>query len=290
MRASIISLIKTYYGLTKPERTITNTITAIAGYLFASQWHIRWQLLISLVIGLSLVIASAGVLNNYIDRDLDKKMARTKKRALPSGRVSLRTSIIYAVLLGIIGFTVLVNTNSLTLIIVAAAYFSYVVLYGLAKRTTIHSTLIGTLPGGASLVAGYTAVTDRLDGAALILFLIMLSWQMVHFYAIGIYRLRDYKTAKIPVLPAKKGVGITKRYMLAYLLIFIFTASLLTWNGHTGYIYLVAILFLSLVWLQKVMKGFSTRDENQWAREVFNFSLIVLLGMSVLIAVGPILP
>ncbi|MEX0881587.1 MAG: protoheme IX farnesyltransferase, partial [Candidatus Saccharimonadales bacterium] len=224
------------------------------------------------------------------DKDLDQKMARTRKRALPSGQISARASIVYATVLGLLGFWLLLYTNWLTIGIIAAAYFWYVAVYGYAKRHTVYSTLIGTVPGGASIVAGYTAYTGKLDLAALILFLMMLGWQMVHFYAIAIYRLKDYKAARIPLLPARRGLQVTKKYMLAFTALFIFVVSLLKWKDYTGYTYLAAMLFLSLIWLHQVMQGFTTQDNERWAKEVFKFSLVVLLGMCVMVAVGPILP
>ena len=265
-------------------------MAAAAGYLFASKWQIDWPVFAALIFGATLVIASAGVLNNYVDRDLDRKMTRTKKRPLASGQISDLATIVYAAVLGIAGFWILSYTNWLTWGIINAAYFSYIVVYGLAKRYTVHSTLVGTIPGGASLVAGYTAVTNRLDEATLILFLIMLSWQMVHFYAIAIYRLKDYTAAKIPILPAKKGVKATKIYMLVYLIIFIIAVSSLTVIGRTGYIYLVTMVLLGSVWLRKVIEGFSTGNDERWAQGVFKFSLAVLLAMSGMLSVGPILP
>lgn len=290
MKASVLNLAKTYFGLTKPERTITNTVTAIAGFLFASQWHIDWPLFIRFAGGLTLVIASACVLNNYIDKGLDLKMERTKNRALPSGKVSAAASIIYGLLLGALGFWLLSYTNRLTMAVVAVAYIFYVAIYGLAKRYTVHSTLIGTVPGGASMVAGYTAVANQLDSAALILFLIMLSWQMVHFYAIAIFRQKDYAAAKIPVLAVKKGITATKIQMLFYMAAFIFAASLLSWYNEAGYIYLAGMLLLALIWLRKVLEGFSANDNAKWARGVFKLSLVVLLAMSLLIATASVLP
>ncbi|HLG90862.1 MAG TPA: protoheme IX farnesyltransferase, partial [Candidatus Saccharimonadales bacterium] len=203
---SINNLIRIYFSLTKPERTLTNVITALAGFLFASEfvlgkWLYLWMA-VYLIGGLTLIIASANVLNNYADKELDQKMARTRKRALPSGQVSARASIVYAAVLGLLGFWLLLYTNWLTVGIIAAAYFWYVAVYGYAKRHTVYSTLIGTAPGAASIVAGYTAYTGKLDLAALILFLMMVGWQMVHFYAIAIYRQKDYKAAAVPILPA----------------------------------------------------------------------------------------
>lgn len=290
MKASVLTLTKVYLGLAKPERTITNTLTAVAGFLFASQWHINWPVFLSFIAGLTLVIASASVFNNLVDRNIDRQMPRTKNRALPAHLISVRTSTIFGAILGLAGFALLTFTNWLTISIVAVAFIVYVVVYGVAKRRTVHSTLIGTLPGGASLVAGYTAVTNRLSAAALILFFIMLGWQMVHFYAIAIYRLKDYAAAKVPTMAARKGVKTTKQYMFLYFFVFIFAATLLTWTGHTGYVYLGGVIILSAVWLFKLFEGFSATNEQQWSREVFKLSLIVLLAMCLLLAFGPLLP
>lgn len=269
---------------------MTNVMTAAAGFLLASKWHINWPLFLALLFGSTLVIASACVWNNLIDRELDRKMLRTKKRALPSGKVSIRSASILAALLGALGFWILFYTNWLTVAIIAIAYFSYVVVYGFAKRRTIHSTLIGTVPGAASLVAGYIAVTNYLDSAAIILFLIMVAWQMAHFYAISIYRLQDYTAAGVPVMPAKKGLRSTKLQMLFYIVLFVDAAILLTIAGYTGYIYLIAVEFLGIYWIWKAVQGFRTRDNEAWARDVFKFSLVVLLALSVLLSVGSVLP
>ena len=291
MRASINSrIINSYIGLAKPERTLTNVMTAIAAYLFASQLNMDWVSFLALAIGLTLVIASANALNNFIDRDIDSQMARTQKRALPSGEISATASIVYSFAIGLFGFVALSYTNWLTVSIIAVAYVWYVAIYGYAKRHTVYSTLIGTIPGGASIVAGYTTVSNHVYKAAAILFVMMLAWQMVHFYAIAIFRLNDYKAAKIPILPIKYGLKNTKKQMLGFMILFIFALSLLKWEGYTGYLYLIVMLFLSLVWLRKVMLGFAAKDSIAWAKDVFKFSLVVLLGMCVMIAIGPKLP
>jgi protoheme IX farnesyltransferase len=269
---------------------MANVMIATTGYLFATQWQINWSIFVALIVGLTLVIASAGVLNNIIDRDLDRQMDRTKLRALASNKITVKIAVAYALLLGLIGFGVLAYTNWLTMAVVAIAFFFYIVIYSYAKRHSVHGTLIGTVPGGAPLVAGYVAATDALYGAALILFLIMLAWQMVHFYAIAIYRLKDYRAAKIPVLPVKAGIKATKQYMMAYLVLFVFFTTLLTWQGFTGLFYLGACWLLGAVWLQKLMKGFAVKNDSLWAQEIFRFSLVALLILSVLLAVGPILP
>src|SRR5665213_2052903 len=243
--------IKLYYLLTKPERTLTNVLTAAAGFFFAARLPFNWLLFIVLIVGTTLVIASGCVLNNYIDKDLDKKMARTKKRALVQGDISPRAALYYAICLGAFGFFLLSYINWLTFGVGVVAFIGYVGLYGLAKRLSVHGTLVGTLPGGASLVAGYTAVTDRLDGAALMLFILMATWQMAHFYAIAVYRLEDYRNAEVPVWSVKKGIPSTKRQILLYALLFLLAIILLVLLGYVGYIFLVVMgslsLYLSLI-------------------------------------------
>jgi len=285
-----LSLAKAYFGLTKPERTLANVMTAIAGFLFASEWKIDWKLFLALTAGSYLVIASACVFNNYLDRRLDEKMSRTRNRVLVSGEILSVNALFLGCVLAIAGFFILSFTNQLTVEVIIAGFIGYVFVYGYAKRHTEHSTLIGTIPGAASLVAGYTAVKDNLDTAALALFLIMLSWQMVHFYAIAIYRLKDYKAAGIPIFPLKRGVRVTKFYMVFYLVIFGLSAVWLTQSSSAGYIFLAVVLVLGVLWMQKTLRGFSSIKDGVWARGVFIFSLIVLLVLSLMLSVGSVLP
>ncbi|MDE2589744.1 MAG: heme o synthase, partial [Patescibacteria group bacterium] len=202
-----VQAIKTYYLLTKPGIIYGNTITTVAGFLLASQGKIYFGLFMATLFGVSFVIASACVINNYLDRKIDKKMARTQKRALVTHAISPSHALVFATILGILGFLdLVVFTNGITFMIGLIGYIDYIVLYGLSKRKSIYGTLVGSISGATPIAAGYTAVTNRFDIAALLLFLIMVFWQMPHFYAIAIYRLKDYVAAGIPVLPAKKSM------------------------------------------------------------------------------------
>jgi protoheme IX farnesyltransferase len=282
---------KEYYELAKPERTLANIITALAGFLLASKWHINFSLLVATLGGMALVIASACVANNFIDRGIDAKMDRTRRRVLVRGRLPAAAVIIYAVVLGSCGFLTLgLFVNALVMVLGAVAYIDYVALYGWSKRRSVHSTLIGTVSGSMSLVAGYCAVTGRLDAAAVILFFIMVFWQMPHFYAIGIYRLKDYKAAALPIWPAQKGVASTKRWILVYMLAFAISTVLLTVFDYTHYIYLTFMLLIGGYWLWLAAQGLKTKNNEKWARQVFLFSLVVIMALSAAIALGGILP
>lgn len=279
--------VRLYYRLIKPGIVYSNTMTAAAGFLFASGRHIDFGLMLYLLAGTALVIASACVFNNYLDKDIDKKMARTENRALARGAIDAKNALAYGSMLGAAGFSLLTKTNVLTLLLGVVAIFSYVIVYGIAKRRSEHGTLVGTIPGAASLVAGYTAVSGRLSGEALVLFLIMVAWQMPHFYAIAINRYRDYKAAGLPVLPVKRGVKAARYQIIFYLVLFAASISLLTILGYTGFVYLAVMLPVSLYWLFLATKRAGSAGERRWARRVFGFSLLTLLVLCVMLSLNP---
>ncbi len=287
-----MSRLKEYYLLTKPGIIRGNLMTAIAGFFFASQGNFDWWLGVAVVSGTAFVIASGCVFNNYLDRGIDQKMARTQGRALVTGNISAKAALTYASMLGITGFAILaLYTNYLTVLIGIVGFVDYVILYGYAKRHSVHSTLIGGISGSTALVAGYVAVTGSFDVVALLLFLIMAFWQVPHFYAIGVYRKKDYAAAGLPILPVKKGVLATKKQTLIYIVGYIITVSLLSILGHTGYVYLVVMSALGLWWLIVALKGFAPKtDDIKWGHKIFGISLLILMTFSLLISFDWLLP
>jgi heme o synthase len=285
-------ILKTYYRLTKPGIIYGNILTATGGFFLASKGQIDWWLLFATLAGMSLIIASGCVFNNYIDRGIDKKMARTRKRALVSGLIPIRNALISGTVIGCSGVVVLsLWTNLLVVTIGLTAWFFYVVLYAVAKRRSVHGTLVGTIPGAAPPIAGYAAATGHLDSGALILFLIMVFWQMPHFYAIALYRFKDYKAAGLPVLPVKKGAHSTKTQILAYIAGFIIATAMLSIFGYTGLLWVVVMASLGLYWLWLGMKGFnSVTNDTIWARKMFMFSLVIITAMSALLSINAWLP
>jgi protoheme IX farnesyltransferase len=266
-------------------------MAAAAGFFLAARGHINIVLLFWTLLGIAIIIASACVYNNYIDRGIDKKMKRTQKRALVTGEISGRSALIFATILGILGFGILILfTNWVTVLAGIIGGIDYLLLYGIGKRTSVHGTLIGSISGAMPPVAGYGAVVGRLDIAMVLLFLIWVCWQMVHFYAIAIYRGKDYEAASIPVLPVKKGLTNTKIQMVFYAVLFMIANSLLTVFHFAGFVYLVGITLLGIFWLVYAIKGFFVADSIKWARKIFFYSLIIMLVMCVLLSVGSVLP
>ncbi|HUO56157.1 MAG TPA: heme o synthase [Candidatus Paceibacterota bacterium] len=283
-------MIKEYYRLAKPGIVYGNVLTTLAAFLYASGWTFKWELLIATILGMALIIASACIFNNYFDRDIDAKMNRTKKRALVSGKISNTAALIYGAILLIFGVAFLFAfVNLLTTLFATIGFFFYVLIYTFSKRVTHWSTLIGSISGAMPIIAGYTAVADRLDTVSILLLIILAVWQMPHFYAIAIYRIRDYREAGIPVLPIVKGVKRTKIEIILYIIAFLIITCSLALFGFAGSVYLIMMFAVSFAWLILALQGFRQESDEQWARHVFFFSLIVILLFSIILALSPLL-
>ena len=284
-------MFRTYYYLTKPGIIYGNLLTTAAGFFLASSHFINLITFVAVMVGTGCIIAAACVCNNYMDREIDAKMERTKKRGFVTGKVSTRNGFIFAAILGFIGiFLLLTYTNFLTLIIGVIGFIDYVFLYGITKRRTIHGTLVGGISGATPIVAGYTAVTNSFDLGAFLLFLILMFWQMPHFYAIAIFRLKDYAEAGLPVFPVKKGIALTKVHMIVYLIGFIVSSLLLPLTKMTGTVYIIVMLLINGYWLWLSIQGFNTKDTVAWARKMFFISLITLTTFSILLIGTVVLP
>jgi protoheme IX farnesyltransferase len=279
---------KTYYMLTKPGIILGNIITTAGGFALASKGNFDYLLFLVTMVGLGLVIASAGVFNNYIDRFADAKMERTKNRPFANGSISTSKGLFFGAILGSAGiFTLAFTTNLLTVIVAVTGFLVYLTLYAFMKYHSFYGTLVGSIAGGIPPVVGYCAVSNHFDAGALLIFAILVLWQMPHFFAIAIYRMDDYAAASIPVLPVEKGMLATKVQMLLYIVVFIITASLLPLLSLTGYLYAIVVILLGLGWLGLCLRGFYTdanyEKDKIWAREMFSYSLVVIMGLCLVI-------
>ena len=276
--------LKKYFLIAKPGIIMGNSINAIAGFLLASKGQCNLWLLFTTLLGLGLVVGSGCIFNNIVDKDIDKKMKRTENRAMASGHIRLKSASIVGILAGFLGLIILcVFTNILTTALALLGLFLYVGVYSFTKYITHHSTLIGSVSGAIPPIIGYCSVTAQFDLAALILFFMIVMWQMPHFFAIGIRRFDDYAAASIPVFPIKKGLNVTKIQMILYILGFIITSSLLTLFHFTGYMYLTVLGVLGLGWLILGIKGLKQSNNQKWARQMFLFSLVIVMGLSIMI-------
>lgn len=273
---------KTYTMLTKPGIILGNILTMAGGFALASRGSFDFILFLTTLLGLALIIASAGVFNNIIDRKSDAKMERTKDRALVKGTISIRSALLFAAFLGIAGTFILWQfTNYLALGIALSGFFIYLVLYAFMKYRSFYGTFVGSLAGAVPPLVGYTAVSHHFDLAALLLFMILVLWQMPHFFAIAIYHLKDYAAASIPVLPLVKGIQATKVQMAFYIILFTLTALLMSYGGFTGPVFAWTSLILGTLWLAFCLQGFTAmpQTDQKWGYQMFVVSLVVIAGI-----------
>ena len=272
----MLKRLKLYYVLTKPGIIRGNLIHTLAGALFAAVWVPEWTPVIGVLIGTSLVIASACVVNNYLDRKMDAKMKRTQHRASATGEIPIWKGMTFAAVLLAAGFIVLyVMTNWIVVTIGIIAYLTYAFAYTLSKPHTVHSTLIGAIPGALPAMAGYVAVDGQLSAGAWCIFLLIVAWQMPHFYAISIFRRKEYKAAGVPVLGVVKPFQVVKQYILFYMVLYAAAvAGMIAYKVATPPAGLL-LLAGAAYWLY--VYAFTKGDEDKWAKSVFGASLVLTL-------------
>jgi protoheme IX farnesyltransferase len=252
-------------------------------------------LFIATIAGMTLIIASACTLNNVLDQDIDRIMARTKQRAVANGSIKPRYALAVAIIAGLLGASILaIWTNWLVFGIGLFGFVVYVWLYGvLAKRRSIHGTFVGSISGATPVLAGYAAASGHIDAGAVLVFLALFFWQFPEFYSIAVYRRLEYKAANVPVITVVKGVAYAKRWIVIYTILFVLAALLLTVFGYTGYVYAGCMAAIGAYWLLIAVRGIRAENgtsSDAWARQMFHASLKVILLYSLLIAVGPLLP
>ncbi|GGN18300.1 MULTISPECIES: heme o synthase [Marinomonas] len=280
-------MFKRYLQVTKPGIIMGNLISVAGGFFLASRGEIDWILMLATVIGLSLVVASGCAINNYVDRDIDAKMQRTRNRVTVNGEMSGKAAFFHGVVLGVIGFALLAYfTNWVAVAFAAFGYVVYVGLYTMYfKRNSVYGTFVGSLSGAVPPVVGYCAAAGQFDAGAAILLTMFCIWQMPHSYAIAIFRYKDYEAAGIPVLPVSQGIAKAKRHIVLHIAAFAVVAALLPLTGYVGIGFMVVALATSLWWLAMALRGYRLGiDVNKWARQVFFFSIITVTALSVTMA------
>lgn len=264
-----------FVTLAKPGILRSNLIATFGGFWLASGWNVDYIHLLWTLLGTMLVMASSCVFNNYFDRELDTKMIRTQDRILATRRISPSIVLWYAIILGILGLSVLTLFSGL----LAAAFgvlgmVVYVIIYTLwLKRSSTWSTSLGGISGAMPPVIGYVAVTNHVDLGAWLLFAMLFLWQPPHFWALGIRRVEEYRAAGYPLLPVVKGIKRTKYQMLPYIALLIPIPILMYMYNYTGIIFMIVSLILSVLWFGMAVAGFSKQDNDKWAKTAFIFSI-----------------
>lgn len=271
-------VLRDYLELCKPRVVALMLLTAFVGMCLAAPVLSMLPRVGFALLGIGLCAGSAAAMNHMVDRRIDRMMARTSHRPVATERISVRDALIFAGLLGGLGFFILtVFVNGLTAVLTFLSLIGYAVIYtGFLKRATPQNIVIGGLAGAAPPLLGWIAMTNQLDPQALLLVLIVFTWTPPHFWALAIHRYDDYQHAKIPMLPVTHGIAYTKLQILLYTILLL-VVSVLPWLvGMCGIIYLVGALLLGgrfLYWSWRLYR----EDAVGIAMQTFRFSIIYLM-------------
>ncbi len=267
-----------YIELCKPRVVLLMLLTVIVGMYLATPGWIPLTLIINTLVGIGLCAGGAAAINHLVDRHIDSIMARTKKRPVAHGRVSVSQALSFALIIGVIGLTILaLFVNKLTALLTFITLIGYAGVYtGYLKRATSQNIVIGGLAGAAPPLLGWTAITNQLDPQALLLVLIIFTWTPPHFWALAIYRYEEYKHAQIPMLPVTHGIEFTKLNIYLYTILLLVVSFLPFVIGMSGWFYLMGALVLGLRFLYWAHKLYQT-EKAVVAMQTFRFSIVYLM-------------
>jgi protoheme IX farnesyltransferase len=280
-----------YYALTKPRVVQLLVFTAIVGMFLATPGMVPWSTLIFASIGIGLAAASGAAINHVLDLRIDAAMARTRHRPLPSGRISERDALTFALGLGLLGLGVLaLLVNALTAGLTFLSLIGYAVVYTVyLKRATPQNIVIGGAAGAAPPVLGWTAVQGEIAGDALLLFLIIFTWTPPHFWALAVARRADYEKAEIPMLPVTYGDALTKSFVVYYTILLIIVTVLPYLTGMSGVLYLFAALSLGGGFLYYALR-LKLEPDGETAMQTFAYSISYLMALFSFLLVDHYLP
>ena len=278
------SVASSYWELTKPRVVALIVFTAIVGMLLATPGLPSWRALVLGSLGIWLAAASAAALNHLLDRRSDALMARTAHRPLPSGQLSTRQVLVFALALGALSMAILAfGVNPLTAVLTFCSLIGYAVVYTVyLKRATPQNIVIGGAAGAAPPVLGWAAVTGDVHAYALLLFLIIFVWTPPHFWALAIYRREDYARAAVPMLPVVYGVEFTRLHVLYYTILLFLVTLLPYLTRMSGPLYLGGAVVLGLGFLYYALR-LQRPPNERFAMEVFQYSVIYLMVLFALL-------
>ena len=267
-----------FYELTKPRLTQLVLVSVAAGYVLADPASFAWLAFLEAIAGVGLVAASGSALNQYLERDLDARMARTRRRPLPAERLSPLAGLLFGVTTGVVGLLHLqLRINPLTAFLGAIALANYVFVYTPMKRTSTHNTLVGAVTGALPPMMGWTAATGSLAPGAWSLFALLFIWQMPHFLAIAWFCRNDYAAAgmkMISVLDDERGT-VTRRQIALYSVAQLPISLIPVQVGLAGLPYLIFAIVVGVAVAALGISG-AVRRSPGGTRTIFLASLLSL--------------
>jgi protoheme IX farnesyltransferase len=285
------ALWRSYYELTKPRVVMLIVFTSIVGTLLAVPGMPPIDALVFGNLGIGLAAASAAVVNHVLDERIDALMSRTKRRPLPTGKMTSRAALIFAGVLASLSMLILCAlVNTLTALLTFASLIGYAVVYTVwLKRATSQNIVIGGAAGAAPPVLGWAAVTNSIEANALLLFLIVFVWTPPHFWALAIARKDEYAKAGIPMLPVTHGVAFTRLQVLLYTVLLVAVTLMPFVTGMSGLIYLAAALVLNGMFLFHAYQ-LKISERTHLPMKVFRFSITYLMWLFAALLVDHYVP
>lgn len=269
-----------FVELMKPRVMSLVVFTALTGML-AAPGSIHPVIGVIALLAIAMGAGASGALNMWYDADIDARMARTAARPIPRGRVTGGEALTFGSILAVLSILtlgVLVNWTAGALLALTIGFYLFVYTMWL-KRRTPQNIVIGGAAGAFPPMIGWAAVTGSVSVESVLMFLIIFMWTPPHFWALALYRCRDYERAGVPMLPVVAGAEETRRQIWLYSLILVPLAITPVLIGLAGIVYgvvsaVLGAVFLYLAWnVRRITEG---READQAARQLFVFSILYL--------------
>jgi protoheme IX farnesyltransferase len=284
-RLPIREAARDYLRVMKPGIIVLLLITTVGAMLVAGPWPSIW-LVLATMLGGALASGGASALNCYFDRDIDPVMARTRKRPLPTGRLTPSQVRNFGLILSALAVVELwLLVNPLAALLALAGNVFYVMIYTRwLKRSTPQNIVIGGAAGAFPPLVGWAAVTGTITLPALLLFAIIFYWTPPHFWSLALLKARDYERAGIPMLPVTHGAQYTRKLILLYALLLVGITLIVVPAGAAGWLYLTLAIALGGVFVGLAAKMY-VEGTSRLAWRLFKFSnyyLTLILAAMVL--------
>ena len=269
-----------YLALCKPKIVALIVFTAVVGMMLSTSGMAPLGRMLIAALGIWLAASSAAVINQVVDQKIDSEMVRTRSRPLVRGSISSQTAVLFAFVLCAASMLILTFfVNALTAILTLLSLIGYGFIYSMyLKRATPQNIVIGGVAGAAPPVLGWTAMTGSLDSQSLLLFLIIFAWTPPHFWALAIFRRKEYATVNIPMLPVTHGVGITRKYILLYTIVLFLISMLPFITMMSGPVYLCGAATLGLGFLYFACR-MQIDHRDSLAMQTFSYSILYLTAL-----------
>jgi protoheme IX farnesyltransferase len=294
-RTELGQALRTYVALTKPRIIELLLVTTIPTMVLAQQ-SLRpglpsiW-LMAAVIIGGTMAAGGANAINQFIDRDIDDIMRRTRHRPLPRHAVAPRNALMFGIALSMVSFAWLALTvNLLSALLATSAIGFYVFVYTLwLKRSTPQNIVIGGAAGCVPVLVAWAAVTGSIGVPAIVLFGIVFYWTPPHFWALALRYKGDYETARVPMMPVVRGEAETARQIVLYSLLLVAVSLLLFPAAEMGLIYLLSAVLLGAAFVWYALRVLRNVADGRAAINLFRFSISYLTLLFAAVAVDSLI-